>query len=188
MNRLIEDGPKIIELCQDMNHDEVIQCILNNSEIKNYIDRITMDKDLSMQVMHDTILSLIRSCMKKDFVFKKNPIAYVKAIAKYINYKSIKEHKKQASVNIDNQPLVVDAYMPNFELREIMQDLLHKISVDCKEVLLLWSMKYKMSEIADKLYYNSESYTKKKKHFCLKKLIKVVEGDLKFKKELRLYV
>jgi len=126
--------------------------------------------------------------MKKDFTFKKKPIAYVKAIAKYINFRSIKGNQKNETIDIENHLLEADVYEPNFELKEVLTKLLLQISDDCKEVLLLWALKYKMSEIAEKLNYSSESYSKKKKHVCLKKLIRVLENDLKLKEELRLYV
>lgn len=188
MYRLLDDGNAVIKLCQEMNHDKVIHCIINNSEIKNYIDRITNDKDSAKQVMHDTVLCFVRSCMKKDFIFKKNPTAYIKGIAKYINIKSKKNTQHFSDIDIDNHGSTEEFYQPKFELKGIVSQLLDKISDDCKEVLLLWALKYKMSEIAEKLNYTSEGYVKKKKHLCLKKLINVVEKDLKLKEELRLYV
>lgn len=188
MKTLISNGDRLIKLCRDMDHDEVIMCIINNDEINNYVSKIANDKDTAQQVMHDTILSFIRSCMKEGFVFNKNPIAYIKAIAKYTNYKLLKQNKEYQPTGIDSYDLDSNLYELNYDLKDLLEKLLLEISEECKEILHLWAMKFRMVEIAEKLNYNSESYMKKKKHFCLKKLIAAVEKNPDLKKELRLYV
>lgn len=188
MKLRIEDSKKLVELCKDMRHDEVIECVMYNEEVVNYIQKITDDKDQYTQVMHDTILSLIRSCMKEGFSFDKNPIAYIKSIAKYINIKLSKAKIKNHTIDISTMKEIPLMYEVNYDIKEILGRLLGNISIDCKEILELWAMKYRMTEISKRLSYNSENYAKKKKHLCLKKLIVLVDRDPKLKEELRLYV
>ena len=188
MNDVLQDGPLLIKLCKEMNHDAVVNSVLNNNEVKNYINKIASNKDASTQLMHDTILSLIRSCMKVDFEFKSDPISYVKAIAKYINYTYFKQEKKISQLNVQNSVMEYNTYVIDFDLKDLLQGFLGLLSDDCKDILLLWSMKYKMSEIAQRLEYNSIGYTRKKKHFCLKSLVSKVDNHPKLKEELRMYV
>jgi len=185
---LIEDDKRLIMLCKSMNHDDVIKCIMNDEEVKGFIIKLTSNKDTATQIMHDTVLSFIRSCMREDFQFQKKPIAYIKSIAKYINIKLSKIEIQNSKIRLDYDSLNSATYEVNYDLKEILDQLLSKISIDCQEVLELWAMKYRMKEIAKTLNYSSEGYAKKKKHLCLKKLISVVDRNSKLMKELRLYV
>jgi len=186
MRELITHGQKLLELCRSMEHDQVVHCILDSKEMNSYINKITSDKDTATQVMHDTILSFIRSCMKEDFAFKKTPVAYMKSIAKYTNIRLERKRDKISTIEFVDYKIEPEIYKVDYDLKETIEGLLHKISEDCREILLLWALKYRMLEIAEKLDYNSESYVKKKKHLCLKKLIRVVDDNPKLKEELKL--
>lgn len=181
-------GLEVVEMCRNGQHDAVIKLIVNNSSLRKYIRKFCKDKDERQTILHDTILSFIRTCMNPDFKITGSPIAYMKVIARNIMLAEKRKNKivtNQLNVDFPNQ---VDYYQINRERRDLLNELLEEIPEDCRKILNLWAMKFKMSEISKELGISSIPYTKKKKSVCLKKLIKLVENNPKLKKELRLYV
>jgi DNA-directed RNA polymerase specialized sigma subunit len=61
-----------------------------------------------------------------------------------------------------------------FERRQNLEVVLQQIDDKCRQVLTLWAKDMKMQAIAKVLNYSSAEVVRKKKHFCLKKLIELV--------------
>lgn len=192
MTDLILDKRKLVDLCRQGKEDLVIAEILNNKELNNYISSLVGNNspDDKSTVLHDTTLNFIRSCMKKEFKLDKQPLAYIKTIAKNVWYMQLRK-KRVKKISIDEHEIEIkqeESYFVNYEIKEITDKILANISEDCQQVLLLWAKKYRMQEIASEMEYASEKYAKKKKHLCLKKLIAFVEQNPHLKEELKLYV
>ena len=69
----------------------------------------------------------------------------------------------------------VDALSPEIlimheDQRQGIRDILDTLKDKCKEVLLLWSQKYSMKEIAGELNYSNEQVVRNKKNHCMKEL------------------
>ena len=176
-------------LCRRGKEEEVVKIILGDRSLSDYINSLCKhDKVVYQSVIHDTILSFVRTAMKPDFKLRTKPIAYLKTIAKNYWYAQLRKNKIQVEP-IDNDKLILsETYMIDFDRKSLLEDLLSQISEDCREILVLWSRKYKIREIADKIGSNSVDYIKKKKHLCLKKLIAIVERNPQLKAELKGYV
>ena len=181
---------ELIELCRNGKEEKVVQLMLQDRSLIKYIASLTKAKDIRKSILHDTILSFIRTCMKKDFEITTNPLSYIKGIARnYWLLELRKSNRQFVPLDSDSNLLFsTDTYLIDNDRKAVFEKLLNLISIDCREILKLWSFKYKMKEIADKLDFSSEGYAKKKKHLCLKKLISLVENDPKLKKEIRQYV
>ena len=180
---------ELIELCRNGKEEEVVQLMLQDRSLIKYIASLTKAKDIRKSILHDTILSFIRTCMKKDFEITTNPLSYIKGIARNYWLQELRKNNKQVvPLDSDYDLSTTDTYLIDNDRKAVFEKLLSLISIDCREILKLWSFKYKMKEIADKMDFSSEGYAKKKKHLCLKKLISLVENDPKLKKEIRQYV
>ena len=191
MNPLIDDPLKIVASCKGGNKEDVIIALLSDRKLQKFVMYLVEGNKVAYDsLMHDTVLSFVRTCMKPNFVIEKNPRAYVKAIAKNA-WLMQKRKNKLKTVSIDDDEFKIElssTYLVDNDKRSVVQKLLSKVPVDCQKILYLWAMKYRMKEIADAMDVESENYIKKKKHICIKKLIAAVENDPKFKDELKLYV
>lgn len=190
MNSLIDDRDLMVSYCRDERQSEAINAILNSTELKKYINYIIKGNPQIDQkdILHDTIVSFVKSCMKPSFELQDSAIAYLKTIARNHCYMQFRKKK----IRQDNLEALSPEELKNeaeyFDRKKIVKELLDKIGEDCKEVLYLWAMKFRMREIANKMDYGSESYAKKKKHNCLKKLVAYVESQPLLKDELKNYV
>lgn len=180
---------ELVTRCRNGDYNEVVHYLISNKNLESYIRKLCNgDRTQYKTVQHDTILSFIRTCMNPAFELRSSPIAYLKVIAKNL---VLAEQRKKQIVMLELERDVPDSsdfYQINQERKELLAELLEKIAEDCRKILNLWALKFKMSEIAARLDISSIPYAKKKKSVCLKKLIKLVENNPKLKKELRLYV
>ena len=191
LSKVFEDGLRIVQLCRSGREEEVIYAMMKDNELQKFIrSLIKGDKVAGATLMHDTVLSFIRSCMKDGFIINTSPRAYAKAIAKNNWLMQLRKRKLDIS-SLDDHENYIDppnSYIIDYDTKIVVQSLLTRIPEDCMRILYYWALKYKMSEIADLMNITSQNYVKKKKHICLKKLIAAVDNDPKFKEELKLYV
>lgn len=191
MSLILDDSLEIINLCRTGRDDEVINAMLTDKGLKKSVSYLVKgDKTAIDTLMHDTVLSFVRSCLKDGFVINSNPLAYAKGIAKNIWLMSLRKENAKV-LPLDKGEELIDlsnSYEIDYDRKTIVQSLLRSISKDCQDILHYWALKYRMSEIAELMSIDSENYTKKKKHLCLKKLIAIVDKDSKLKEELKLYV
>lgn len=194
MSNLIEDKDRLVQYCRDSSKQAlVIKAIINNGELKKYIRSIVSRKESSsyQTVMNDTIISFIRSCMKPEFELEKRPLSYIKRIAKNIWLMNVRKENGAIStyqLTHDESTQIEQLYTIQKERKQLVTELLSRITTECKDILLLWAKTFKMKEIAAKLNYSTEKYVKKKKHLCLKKLVAIVNKNPKLKSELKQYV
>jgi len=193
MSQLLTDPVIVKNFSRDLKKQDVlIKAILNDPNLKSYCNSLTRAKYkfLFDDVFHDSIINFIRAVQKPGFEFTGNPKDYLKRVMKN-SFLSILKRRKINVNNLDLEKIDVkyeEDYFINFDRKQILNDLLSKIGEDCKNVLTLWAMKFKMIEIANSLNYGTENYAKKKKHICLKKLIALVEANSKLKEQLKEYV
>ena len=191
---LLSNSEEVIVLCQDpATMNNVIIEILNNRSLnihiggllRKYSDPI-IDKD---SIMNDTIISFIKFCNKKDARIQSSVVSYLKRIATNIWLLHIRKHKKENHLELDSSLKSIEIInIIDKDAKKSISQLLNQIKSDCKEILELWALNYRMSEIASKLKYDSEGYLRKKKYLCLKKLISLVNSNQDLKSELLQYV
>ena len=76
----------------------------------------------------------------------------------------------------------------NAELHDVLHQVLERLEDTCKNILLLWSRDYKMKEIQEKLGLASPEATRKRKHFCLQKLLEIVKTNEVTRKQLESFL
>ena len=182
-------GSELVTLCRIGKEEQVVKIILADKSLSDYIKGLCKhDKVIYQSIIHDTILSFIRTAMKPDFKLRSQPMGYLKTIARNYWYAELRKNKVAIDPITEDNFILSESYLIDFDRKSLLTDLLSQISQDCKEILVLWSKKYKIKEITDRIGANSVDYIKKKKHICLKKLIAIVEHNPQLKGELKGYV
>lgn len=194
--QLLNNSIKTLEYGRDIQKQKtLIQEILEDKEIKSFTANLTRTKNHiidSDSVLHDAIISFLRTIIKSEFAFKSSPKAYLKTIIKNTFFAALRKKNIQVQSNefdgleLESYNYQVELY--NKEKQSIVNNLLNKVTRDCKEILELWALNFKLKEITLKLKYNSDIYLKKKKKVCLKKLRAWLNNNPKFSQELKDYV
>ena len=136
-------------------------------------------KDDAETVFCDAIINFIKNCHKRDFEIRTNIENYFFGVTKNLWYKTIRQRKH--TKNIDEISEGSDLDSPEIlliaaERKEHLDQILQKLEEKCRKVLTLWARSMKMEAIAKVMNYSSPEVVRKKKHFCLKKLIGLVHA------------
>ena len=65
----------------------------------------------------------------------------------------------------------------NKEQRTVLKKVTSSLDKACRKVLKLWKLSYTMIEIAEKCGLSSDTYARKKKYRCMKKLMRQIEDN-----------
>ncbi len=127
----------------------------------------------------DAILNFVKNCSKPDFEVRSTLENYFFGVTRNLWYRTLRQRKQLD--NIEDQKEKPDQETPEVlllsaERHSYLHQLLKQLDDKCREVLMHWATDMKMKAIAVKMNYSSAEVVRKKKHFCLKKLIKLV-GD-----------
>lgn len=137
------------------------------------------DADDARTILCDSIVNFIKNCYKDEFAIRTNVENYFFGVTKNLWYRTIRQRKSTTELEkvpekpeIDNPELL----LIEFERRKNLELILQEIDEKCRKVLTLWAKDMKMQAIADVLEYSSAEVVRKKKHFCLKRLIEIVNA------------
>lgn len=145
-------------------------------------------EEKAIDFFSDAIVNFIKSCHRPGFEIQSNLNNYIVGIAKNLFLREVTKQKKERHItetsskdNFQNPEIVI---LDNDRINPLRK-LLDQLDETCRKVLLLWSEKNRMAEIAVQLNYKSEGMARKKKHQCLRKLYQIVENNKTLKEELR---
>ena len=196
MSFVLEDGREFTkQLTNPVQQDSVIQLILSDEELVQYIKRMTPDPDTYDTVFHDTILNMVNIMMTGKAEIA-NPRLYMKAVARNVYLALVQKVKRHQQVLKQYQDLgqgnEIETVSPEDiflyqERKQLLDLILEGTTDDCKEVLLKWAHNYRMKEIAEDMTYASKDYDKRKKYLCLQNVIKAIKSNPKLKKLLSRY-
>jgi RNA polymerase sigma factor (sigma-70 family) len=105
----------------------------------------------------------------------------------YFRRTNKKQHNELTEI-ILNKEVHDDVPYYSKELKEVLEEQLHRLGGACQEILKMWSLSYSMKEIADKLSLVSAEATRKRKHLCFKKLLESVRSNPELKATLHDYL
>ena len=183
---LIRSGPEGREKAMEqMYHNKK----LRGNTIKFILNK-GGDQEEAESVFCDAIINFVKSCYKKDFTIHSSIENYLFVVTRNLWYRSLKEKKELK--NIDNIPEDIDDNTPELiligrEQHQHLYKILNKIEVKCRKILTLWARNMKMKMIAKEMNYSSPEVVRKKKHFCLKKLITLVDQHPEYQELLKSY-
>ncbi len=138
----------------------------------------------------DTIVNFVKACYRPDFEIKSNLENYFFGVTRNLWYRTLRERDK--TTNTEDIPEEVDSETPEIlllqgERKEFLRQILALVDAKCRKVLTLWAHNVKMKAIAAKMAYSSAEVVRKKKHFCLKKLIALVNEHPDYRDALKVF-
>ena len=147
---------------------------------RKFVMGMGLTKDDADTIYVDVIVIFCNNCLKPDFTITSTLANYFFGVTKNLWKRTIEERKKNRST--DHLPPIVDPDDPesllmNIEKRTYVWELVQKLDDKCRTVLTLWAYGMKMKAIAAEMNYSSAGGARKKKHFCLKKLINLTKDD-----------
>lgn len=173
------------------SRNRVIKSLYNDENIKSRVIGTLIKKgckeEMAKDFFSDAILNFIKACYKPEFEVRNVP-NYIVGIAKFLFLNWVTKSSKEQL--IDETKIVESQESPEIvlireERKNPLQKLLSQLDETCRKVLLLWSHKKRMKEIAVEMNYKSEGMARKKKHQCLRKLYQIVNDNPALKDDLR---
>jgi RNA polymerase sigma factor (sigma-70 family) len=137
------------------------------------------NRDDAETVFCDTIINFVKNCYKNGFEIRTNVENYFFGLTKNLWYKTIRQRKTTSGLEDISQDPESDSpeiVLINNERKQNLEVILMKLEEKCRMVLMLWARNMKMEAIAKKMHYSSAEVVRKKKHFCLKKLVELVNA------------
>lgn len=152
-----------------------------NPKLRSNTERFILSNsgtiDDAQTIFCDAIVNFIKNCYKDQFIIHSSLENYFFGVTKNLWFKTIRQRKSTTDLEqVPEEPGEDDPelLLITAEQKQLLGKILGKIDEKCRKVLTLWARDMKMKTIAQKLSYNSPEVVRKKKHFCLKKLIEVV--------------
>ncbi len=136
----------------------------------------------------DAIVNFVKNCYKADFEVKSSLENYLFGVTRNLWYRTLRQRKQLD--NIEDQKEKLDQETPELllmtaEKRQYLHQLLLRLDEKCRQVLQYWATDMKMAAIAEEMKYSSAEVVRKKKHFCLKKLISLVNDHPEIREALK---
>ncbi|MBP8726382.1 MAG: sigma-70 family RNA polymerase sigma factor [Saprospiraceae bacterium] len=161
------------------------------SSIRQYVKGHAGSEEDARMVFDDTIVQFIKSVFSNPAFQLQGPLnAYLMGIAKHLWYAESRRNMQRmdtfpledADVANDDPPALT--LMWHGERKAMLQRILGQIGRNCREVLMYWANGYSMEEITQRMSYQSEGMTRKKKSICLKELIALIHQNPHLKSAL----
>jgi RNA polymerase sigma factor (sigma-70 family) len=166
--------------------DRVMEELFRNDRLKTNTRKFVMGNggaaDDAETILCDAIINFIKNCYKDGFEIRSTIENYFFGVTKNLWFRTIRERKSTSSLEeIPEPPERTENTSPeilliDLERRQNLEVILQKIDEKCRQVLTMWAQDMKMQAIARNLNYSSPEVVRKKKHFCLKKLIELVNA------------
>ena len=132
-------------------------------------------------VFQDAMLVLYRQVKSEQLVLTSSFYTYLYAVSKRIWLKKQGRKKTTQALPINEAvPSTVETMLEEAEQYELYQEKFRQLGKNCQQVLQFFFKGVKMSEIAKRMNYASESYAKKRKFKCKEQLIKMIQKDVRF--------
>lgn len=174
------------------SRNKVIVDLYNDKTLRDTVVGTLVNKGCSerkaIDFFSDAIVNFIKACHRPDFEIKSNVNNYIVGIGVKLFLREVTKQKKARQ--LDNRTFTESFENPELVILDTdrinpLRKLLDQLDETCRKVLLLWSEKNRMSEIAKQLNYKSDGMARKKKHLCLRRLYQIVENNKSLKEELR---
>jgi RNA polymerase sigma factor (sigma-70 family) len=159
------------------------------ADVQKYIRSRSGTKEMIEDVFQEGVVHLIMNIRKGNYKGEGSIKGYLFGICRNIWLKKLNKeirHRDEAKVmkveEVDYQ--TPEYYLIDEEKKNILDKVLSRLGEMCKKVLTLWKLNYSMKEIAVEVGYKSEGVVRKKKHQCMKNLIKLVKEKPELKELL----
>ena len=148
-----------------------------------------MDQASAADLAAQALASLIENIMDGKFQGNSGVRTYLWAIARNLYKKHLSNNKYQ----IEQEGFPLEAEPPDDpealflqkEKTEKVAAVLAMLGEKCQQILVMWSMKYSMRDIAEKRGFKNETVARVSKQRCFENLLKLIEKNAHLKKILK---
>lgn len=193
---MIEDET-IVKYLQSspQEHDKAISYLFTTPRFKTPIVSFLKMKGMSNNdtniLWTDIVVKFGLLVKSGKYEHRGKLLGYIKNLANFMLLNYIRDNKKsnfsELKIDVVEDSVVATATMYHKELKSLLDKQLSVIGEKCKNTLFLWAQGYSMKEIMQKLSFVSVESTRKRKHTCLKKLLKHVDDNEQLLKTLEDY-
>ncbi len=175
------NSQELIERVRSSLHErnKVMEELFLNQRLKAVSHKFVLSNggtpDDAETILCDTIVNFVKNCYKEGFEIRSTIENYFFGVTKNLWFRTIRERKHSSGLEVPERPEddSPEVLLIDMERRHNLELILQKLDEKCREVLMMWARDMKMQAIAKVLNYNSPEVVRKKKHFCLKKLIEL---------------
>jgi len=180
---IVSDQTELIDMIRknESSRRTAIRQLVNDKQLKNkilsYIKNNSGDQTDGETIFHDAIVTFVKTVFtKRDYKITSHLHGYLLGVARNLWMNELRKkgkHKSDPLEYAENTPSDNDdqvGLIMKGERSKVLKAVLNQMAKNCKDVLLLWSAGYKMTEIAQKLNYKTEGVARKKKSNCMKEL------------------
>ncbi|MBR9922070.1 MAG: sigma-70 family RNA polymerase sigma factor [Bacteroidetes bacterium] len=183
--RMIRSGGKQMELAMRYwnSHSGI------REKLDSWIRKAGGTKADSADIFQDSICYLILNIRNGKFEGASNLQTYFMAIGKnlWLQQSRRSQHYQRILNSVQAEEATVinpEHILMRAEQINRLDQLLQLTGDACRKVLGMWSLNFSMREIARELGYKTEAVVRKKKHQCLKQLMKLTAQNPEWKKGL----
>lgn len=144
-------------------------------EVVAYLTRRQFHGEEARDVVQDAVINLLLGVQQGKFLGNSSLRTYLYAISKNLWLRRLRRMGTEESYIQKQDDKDVDHTSPEVLIMEEDQksginQILGSLKEKCREVLLMWSQKYAMKEIAETLGYSNDQVVRNKKNHCMKEL------------------
>jgi len=147
------------------------------SSIFNLIQKSGGEGNDASYIFDETIVQFVKTAFNNSSSTISGDLEpYLMGIARNLWYQECKKRKREISLpevishqTADDQPVAEEIFLTK-ERYSLLHNVLDKLRSNCRAVLMHWANGFSMTEIAEKLGYQSEGMARKKKSQCLAEL------------------
>ncbi|MCI4668898.1 MAG: sigma-70 family RNA polymerase sigma factor [Bacteroidia bacterium] len=151
-------------------------------EVVAYLTRRQFDGEEARDVVQDAVINLLMGVQQGKFLGNSSLKTYLYAISKNLWLRRLRRKgtedayiQKQDETDVDHTS--PEVLIMEEDQRSGVSEILAKLKERCREVLLMWSQKYSMKEIAQTLGYSNDQVVRNKKNHCMKELKEKVRNN-----------
>lgn len=153
-------------------------------KVRAYVLKNGGNQQTAEDVFQEALISLYKSIRKPGFRVQTSLTQYLFAVSKYIWIKKLKKGVRETGTYSVEEALIYEEMTETAAMEDerhiLLFEKLGQLSGDCRQVLSYFFQGYSMGEIAKKMGYQSEAYTRKRKYKCKKRLMKLIREDSRY--------
>ena len=166
-------------------HNAALALIYKDNNFKSSILQFLKSKGVSntdaQMLWTDIVVKFGLLVRQGKYTHQSKMLPYIKNLSNYILLNYFRDQRKNFSIElkeeiIENSKLKVVSNN-HFELKKLLDESLSVIGDSCKNLLLYWAQGYSMKESMQKFNFISVESTRKRKHTCMKKLLRLVDDN-----------
>jgi len=160
--------------------------VRNEKRVFSFVKRHGGSTIEAEDILMEGMTELVFNIKKDKYRGTGNVDAYLFQICRLLWYQKYRSGKIERSrESIQDVNISQSAVIEFSDKENILDHVLNQIGSACKQVLMLWSQSYNMTEIQSKMGYGSPQVAMNKKSKCVKKMIDLVNRNPSLKQLLK---